>query len=143
MENNDIYYKKYMKYKLKYLNLLNNYQSNDTSESLNADKILKYGGKAAAFSTFMKFGPKVLKAASAAGALSGTQSTGKSSTPIKKKESTTDMSQKIINLNAERLEKLLKKLIENDKIKEALKKILNKEEKIIICDIKKEKEEND
>jgi len=28
MENNNIYYKKYLKYKIKYINLLNNYQSN-------------------------------------------------------------------------------------------------------------------
>lgn len=44
MENNDKYYKKYMKYKLKYLNLLDNYQSNnDTSESFDASKIISGG----------------------------------------------------------------------------------------------------
>jgi Glu-tRNA(Gln) amidotransferase subunit E-like FAD-binding protein len=42
MENNDIYYKKYMKYKLKYLNLLNSYQS-DTSKSFNASKVMDGG----------------------------------------------------------------------------------------------------
>jgi hypothetical protein len=42
MENNNIYYKKYMKYKLKYLNLLNNYQSNyiDTSKLFNASEMI-------------------------------------------------------------------------------------------------------
>lgn len=50
METNDFYYKKYMKYKLKYLNLLNNYQADnlDSSESFNAAKIIDGGAFAVA-----------------------------------------------------------------------------------------------
>jgi hypothetical protein len=59
MENNDVYHKKYLKYKLKYLNLLENsysndinysndvgYSTNNTSESFTAEKIINStGGK--------------------------------------------------------------------------------------------------
>jgi hypothetical protein len=51
METNDFYYKKYMKYKLKYLDLLNSYQADnlDSSESFNAGKIIDGGAFAAPF----------------------------------------------------------------------------------------------
>jgi len=49
MENNDIYYKKYLKYKIKYINLLNNSQSNknmiEQTSGMNKIKHLMKKGK--------------------------------------------------------------------------------------------------
>ena len=133
METNHFYYKKYMKYKFKYLELVNNLNS---SESFNAATIIDGGaGVITKLATSKILRNTVLKQA------------GKIATSSKGLKIATDILSKIPELPVTEISNILEKLPidkiqlilfnlikKNPKIKQILHEEKNKEIKKIICD---------